>query len=301
MSAASTPKQGLVLLLLIWGVFCGSTAIIMIKAGEMHPVLLAALRLLFAAAFLTPLYLRRMRAHPTYHWKDIRHSVLPGLVLGIHFISWITGGRLTIAANASLIVNMVPIAMPFFLYGMLKEPLNRGEITGTVLAISGVLLLCGGDFHLRREYFVGDMVCFGSMLFFTWYLTLARYNRAIDDIWLYVVPLYYSGGLFCLLVSLFTAYPYKHVDTFNILIALGLALIPTVMGHSSLNFAMQHLRGQIVSIVNLCQFIMAGLLAYFFYDEIPAPLFYLACGLILTGAIIAIRALPSTTSSAGTK
>ena len=97
---------------LILGVFACATAIIMIKASDEHPLLIASYRLLIASIALTPLYLKEFKkSHETFHIKTIYPSIIPGILLGLHFISWVFGARMTYAVNASLIVNMVPIVI----------------------------------------------------------------------------------------------------------------------------------------------------------------------------------------------
>ena len=55
---------------------------------------------------------------------------------------------------------------------------------------------------------------------------------------------------------------------------------------------MRHIRGQAVGIANLGQFIFAGVMAYFRFDEVPAWNFYAAVGLVVTGAYLALRDTP---------
>jgi drug/metabolite transporter (DMT)-like permease len=69
---------------------------------------------------------------------------------------------------------------------------------------------------------------------------------------------------------------------------LGLGLVPTVIGHSLLNNAMRHLRGQIVGLSNFSQPLFAGVLAFFFFQEIPDPILYPAGILIASGMAIAL-------------
>ena len=297
------------------GVLACSTAVIMVKQAQTHPVLLAAQRLLIASAALTPLMMRDLRRlNVRLDWSLLRRTLLPGLMLGAHFITWILGARLTLAANASLIVNMVPIAMPFLLHWMIREKLTRGEWAGTALAIVGVGILAVGDYHLSPELFLGDMVCFGSMLLFACYLALGRRNRDFPSIWIYLVPLYVVGGLACLAAAGVLAWVWtipggrellaalrigevhplavpRNVDW---LLAVGLGLVPTVVGHSTLNYSMKHFGGQTVSIANLSQFIFAGTLAYFLLSEVPEVGFYAAAMLVLSGAVVALRATPPT-------
>jgi len=75
----------------------------------------------------------------------------------------------------------------------------------------------------------------------------------------------------------------------DILIILGLAIIPTVIGHSIFNYCLKHIRGQIVVIINLStQFILAAIMAYFFFGEIPRSMFYFSAIFLISGALLAI-------------
>ncbi len=285
--------------LLICGVFCCSTAVLMIKASRVDPILLAALRLLVATVALGPVFWRdHLKYRDRWDMGRLKRTALPGVILGLHFISWNFAARMTLAANASLIVNMLPAAMPFLLYLLIREKPNRREIIGTIIALGGVLILVGGDFHLSDEYFMGDVVAFGSMLLFGLYLALGRRNSDFPTIWLYVVPLYLTAGLSSLAIwaflYLFGPTGLATVGDISqpireIAFVLGLGLIPTVTGHSIMNYSMKHLRGQAVSIANLGQFIFAGLMAWAILSEIPAWNFYIACGLVVSGAITALR------------
>ena len=276
-------------LILLLGVYACSTAVIMIKATDVDPVLLAAYRQLIAAAALSPLFVRDLRRHGRrYRPTHLLRAVVPGLLLGAHFISWIIGARMTPAANSSLIVNMVPVAMPFLLHFMVRERLTRGEWLGTALAVAGVAVLAGADYGLGGRHFLGDVICLGSMVLFAAYLALGRRNRDFPTVWLYLVPLYFVGGAACFLASLARVSPAAVGTVRDVVLIFGLGLVPTVIGHSILNASMKHLRGQSVSIANLGQFLFAGIMAAFCFGEIPTWPFYLASVLLVAGCALAI-------------
>lgn len=290
------------LLLLIFGVFCGSTAVIFIRASALPTALLSAGRLLVAAAALTPLFLRDWRRHRgEFPAARLVFSLLPGLILALHFLTWIAGVRLTTAANATLIVNLVPVAMPFLLYFLARERVTRGELAGTAISLGGVILLVAADLRLETAYFLGDLVCLASMLFFAAYLTFGRRNRDYPSVWLYLVPLYYTAGLASLLAAPFFPAPAGAVpvNTREIALVLGLGLVPTVCGHSILNYAMQRLRGQVVGVVNTGQFIFAGILAFVFFRELPHWTFYPAALLLVGGAWVATAGVGKAGDRAG--
>jgi len=251
---------------------------------------LAAYRLLLAGALLFPLFMKHIKeVDSAYKWSHLRATVLPGILLGIHFITWITAVHMTTIVNASLIVNLVPITMPFVMIALMRERLNKMEMIATVISLAGLYLLSARDFSLNRRYFQGDLLCLFSMIFLTFYLALARKNRNIECIWLYVVPLYFFGGIFCFITAIFFVNPIHPYPPKEIGLIMGLVLIPTIIGHSILNHSIKHLRSQIVSIFTLSQFIFAGALAYIIFKEIPSGTFYVASILLVAGGYIAIR------------
>jgi drug/metabolite transporter (DMT)-like permease len=280
--------------LLFLGVFACSTAAIFIKLSHTHPVVLAALRLVIAVVLLAPVFWRDFRKYRTTFTRDhLRRTVLPAAVLALHFISWAYGARMTLAAQASLIVNLAPIAIPFFLHALIGERINRREIFGTALAIAGLLVLALRDAFTGGGDFWGNLVCFGSMLLFAWYLALGRKNRDFPSLWLYLVPVYALASIICLCVALPWIGTFEITSTRELSLMLGLACVPTILGHSLLNFSMRHMRGQIVSLCNVGQFVFAGVIAFFMFGELPSLTFYLASGLVVTGIAVVVFAAPT--------
>jgi drug/metabolite transporter (DMT)-like permease len=288
--------------ILLIGTLAGSTAVIMIKASTEHPLLVASYRLLIAAFVLTPVFIHELvKPEADYGWKQFRWTILPSVVLATHFITWVIGARATPVTNASLIINLTPIAMPFFIWIFYQEKVTRPEIMGTILALTGVIILTGGDLKTTRETLPGDLICFLSMLTFTCYFALGRKNNNRLNLWLYVVPMYYLSGILCLIVGAFFINPIKQYTLENILYLIGLGIIPTVIGHTLYNYSLKHLRGQVVSVINLSQPFFAAFLGYIFLGEVPVPIYYLAAALVLIGAIIAILYNPNNSAKSATK
>ena len=101
------------------------------------------------------------------------------LVLAIHFTSWKAGARFIIAANASLIVNLAPLAMPFLLSFLAHDRVTRRELGGTLVALFGVLVLTGGDLATRGESVRRNFISFASLRCFAGYLSRVRVDLAL--------------------------------------------------------------------------------------------------------------------------
>jgi drug/metabolite transporter (DMT)-like permease len=137
---------------------------------------------------------------------------------------------------------------------------------------------------------LGDLVCFGSMILFALYLAFGRANRDFPNVWLYMWPVYMAAGVCCLSIAVFvTDFQAQPFDAREGLLLVGLGVVPTVIGHGSINYALKHLRGQAVGVANLSQVLFAGLLAYLLLGEVPELAFYPAGALIALGVFLAFK------------
>ena len=182
--------------------------------------------------------------------------------------------------------------MPFLLYLFLNEKINRREALATAVVLIGLVVLGSSDYKINPTYFKGDLLCFVSMLFVSIYLVLGRKNLAKINLWLYMVPVYFYAFCFCFLFALCFETPLVYYGTREVGLALALALIPTVIGHTVMNNAMHRLRGQLVSILSMFQFVIAGVLGYFIFQEVPSITFYVVSVLLTLGAVLVILSSP---------
>lgn len=276
------------LLALLAGILACSTSVLWIKLSTVDPVLLTGLRLTIAVVVLAPWAIRDWRRHRAeLNWTHLRDSAVPGVVLALHFVCWIYGARMTLASNGSLIVNLTPIATPFLLAVLSNERITPRETVATLLAACGLGVLFVADYRLSSETLLGDLVCLLAMVLVATYLVLGRRFRHHPTTLLYIVPLYAIAAVVAFAIAPFTAGEAPEDWLAEAPWILLLALLPTIVGHSLLNRAMRSLRGQVVSVMNLSQFVFAGVLAWLFLQEEPEPAFYFAAVMSIAAAMIA--------------
>jgi drug/metabolite transporter (DMT)-like permease len=104
-----------------------------------------------------------------------------------------------------------------------------------------------------------------------------------------MVPLYWIAGLLCLAAACLTVNPLKEYSLSNALLILGLAILPTVIGHTVLNFSLKTFRGQVVSVANLGQILFGTLFGYLAFGDVPRASFYAAGALIILGILIVLQ------------
>jgi len=178
--------------------------------------------------------------------------------------------------------------MPFFLWAFYKERITRLEVVGTIFTLTGLVVLTGSSLSLSHTNFIGDLVCLLSMLTFVGYLILGRKYGSQMSLWLYMVPLYFFAGLICLICALPFVNPIKAYTLPNVLYMIGLGLVPTVFGHTIINYSMKFMRGQVVSVTNLSQPIFSSLLGFLFFGERPETILYVSAAFILVGILIVL-------------
>ena len=287
---SSTRAPAWVFIVLVIGICCSALSFVFIRESAERSIMLAAWRVLLSALFLLPAYcLARQKYGDESIGKVFLRSFIPGVILSLHFIAWVAGARLTPAANATLIVNLMPLVMPFLMYFMYQEKLQKHELWATGLAMAGLVLLSINDISISREHFIGDVLCFVSMLLFAAYLSLARKKlNAVASLWLYLVPMYLVAGLCSFIIAAATGPVMPTMTPYNITMVVMLAAVSTVIGHSALNLAMQKMRGQTVTLMNLLQFVIAGLVGYKLYKEVPSTLFYIASAMMICALLVVI-------------
>lgn len=279
-------------LILLAGIVGAASSVFFIKGSTLAPASLSAARLLIAAAIMTPFMLRAASARGrAMGWPDLKLAIPGAIALAIHYATWFVGVRETTASLSTLIVNLSPVLMPFVVYFMMGERITRGEIVGSVIATAGVVLLAMTKDDTGTNTMRGIIVCLISIVLCVLYLAWGRRYGRGTNIFLYIVPLYWMAGFISLLLAIALREGAPPTSWEQILIALGAAVVPTVIGHTALNHAMIHLPSQVVSIANLGQFLVVVVLILLFPSLGEKPTWHLLppAILVLSGSYIVIR------------
>lgn len=284
--------------ILIIGIAAAATSGLFIQWTPLSkdaPFLLAVGRLMVAALVLSPFMIRDLRRHARkLTFADFLRAAPGGILLGLHLGTWNIGVANSTVANATLIVNLNPVAMPILLFLLVREKLTRGELVGSGIALLGVSVLVALDPNLSfgAGTLMGDLVCVGSMVLAVGYLVAGKFRAKGQPLFLYLVPLYLCAAATCLPVALYESTQLTTITQTDWLAILGLGLIPTVIGHSAFNYSMVHVRSQVFSIGNLGQFVVAATLDWIIHAHAPALRFYPAAALIVAGAVVVVLNRP---------
>jgi drug/metabolite transporter (DMT)-like permease len=287
-------SRGRLLLSLVIGIVAISFASIFIRLAQAEgapPLSIAAWRLIIASAVLLP-----------YAWasrRDEIHSlsrrewgwlIASGIFLGLHFASWIASFAYTSVASSVVLVSMGPVFVGLGSWLLLGERPTLLLAVGIVLAAVGSIVISWGDFGQGQDQLRGDLLALTGAIMVAGYLMIGRKVRASRSLMTYIALVYGVAMVVLLLIVVATGTPMWGLSPTAYGWMLALGLIPQLIGHSTLNWALRHLSATFVAVVTLSEPIGSGILAYILLGELVTSSTIAGGVLVLAGIFIASRA-----------
>lgn len=220
----------------------------------------------------------------------VRAALLSGTALAIHFALWISSLDYTSVASSVVLVTTTPLwvglAAPLFL----KEGVSSRMRAGIGVAMAGGVIIGWGDASAAGTALWGDVLALGGALAAAAYFLLGRALRVRLSLLPYITVVYATAAVLLTAAAVLAGDPLVGYSYQTWLAFALLAVVPQLIGHSSFNWALQHLSSTFVAGTVLGEPLGSTLLAWWILDEAP-PLSTVSGGsLILTGLIVAAQA-----------
>lgn len=296
MSAATTSIPTRVYTFLAAGVFSASLAAIFIRfahAEGMSSAFIAAGRLTLSALILTPFVLRSHRPALTQLSRaDLLLALASGLLLALHFATWVASLEYTTVLISVVLVGTSPLWSALFEVVFLRARLHRLVVIGLLIAFAGGLLIGlagGGDDGSSSNVLLGSVLSLAGAVTFAIYLVIGRKLRAKLSLMPYIWLVYSFAAVF-LVALMFLGGGEVQITGFSAtgyLMLLLLAVVPQLIGHTSFNYALRYLSATFVGIATQLEPIGSALVAYALFREVPLPLQIVGSLAILAGVILA--------------
>ncbi len=268
------------------GVFAISWAAPLIRLCEAPPLAIATYRMGFSALLLLPLAikdcLRELKP------RGVLTLFLPGAFLGLHFALWVSSLSYTSVASSVILVTTNPIFVGFLSFFLLGEKMTKPLILGTALAIGGGITVGVGDFREGGGLLLGNGLALAGALMMSCYLVAGRTFRERASLLTYVFVVYGAAALLLLLLSALLGEPLRGFPPTTWVLFILLALVPTLVGHSTINWAVRHLSTPVVALAIVGEPVLASLLAYLVLGEALTWARVVGGGVILAGVYLGI-------------
>jgi drug/metabolite transporter (DMT)-like permease len=267
---AHSGRQKIALIFLAVGAISFGFSSVLVKLCAFPPPVIASFRMILAGLALTPLCLEQLKV--LFRKRGVSGFLLlliPGLLLGLHFQAWIVGLKRTYVASATFIFSINPLFFALFERFLYKRKIHLYTYISLAMVLGGAYWLFASRGGQLGQ--AGDFLCLLSTLLFVIYLLVSRrVSEGVPHL-VYIHVIYLWGGLLTLPFAL-TGGGLGRVDvtdTASVLALLGLALFPTLIGHTSNNYGVRHLSPLTVSFFTLTEPIIASITAALILTEIP--------------------------------
>ena len=223
-------------------------------------------------------------------------SLLPlmmvsGLLLALHFWSWIASLRFTTVASSVVLVSLKPVFAWGLAAAWLREHPTRAEAWGIGLAVIGASLIGLGDARLSLGALGGDVLALLGALTGAGYYVIGRRVRQTVGIWRYATGVYAVAAAALALLALGYRTPLVGFGGRDWTVFGAMAAGPMLVGHTGMNYALRHFRATTVNVAALGEPVGASVIARLVpsIHEVPPPASLLGGILVLLGIGLSVR------------
>lgn len=275
-------------LVLLVSIVAVSTASILIRLTDAPPMAIATWRLALSTLMLLPFFLKRggVSKIRTMGQRELLLLAGVGVVLAVHFATWITSLSLTSVASSVIFVHVDPIFVALVSHFIFKERVSRRVTLGIVVAFVGASIIAFGDLGIGGGNLAGDALSLVGGVALGIYILAGRRLRQRHDLTTYVTPIYAVSAAVLALGSVAIGVPLFGYDFGVILMFSIIALVPMIFGHTLYNWALRWITAPVVSISLLGEPVGASFLAFLILSESPGPLTLVGGAITLAGILI---------------
>jgi len=275
------------------GVLAVSFAATFIRLSDAPPLVIATYRLAIASIILIPIAAIKSRRNlPQLPRQDILLILLSSVFVALHFGLWITSLSYTSIASSVVLVTAHPAFVAVISYFLWGERLNKLTIGGIAVAFIGVVFINYSGLTFGSQAIVGNLLALIGGFAMGAYLIVGRQLRARIDILSYLTILYTCSAVILLVATVLSGHSLFGYSPTTYLMLILLALVPQLIGHTSINLAVRLIPVTFVSVAILGEPIGAALLGSIILGEIPTANEIAGGFLMLSGIFLVLRQRP---------
>jgi drug/metabolite transporter (DMT)-like permease len=272
-------------LVLALGVVSVAFAAIFIRLAEAPSIVTAAYRLCIAALVITPFAITRAgKELRQLNRNQILLAICSGAFLALHFALWITSLKYTSVTSSVVLVAISPIFVAVASYLLFKEKINGRVITGIAVCVIGTVVIGLTGWQSGGTSLKGDILAFLGAMAVTGYLLIGRKLRQKMGLLSYIFLTYTTAAVILLAAALIMGESLVGYSRKTYLMFVLLALVPQLIGHSSLNWALRFVSATMVTIAVLGEPVGASILSIFILKEVPS-IYEIIGGVLILGGI----------------
>lgn len=235
----------------------------------------------FLIAFVISLIFLQRKIFPI-KIKEILYSLILSVLLFMVFITMTIGVKYTTATNASFLISLSVIFIPFFSWIFNKEKPKKSIFIVLIIALIGIMLL---TLDKNLEFHIGDILCLICSLLFSFHVLITeRFVKTNNPITLGVLQF---GEV--AILSFLVQYPIEKFtlpknEKFWISLMI-LSVFCTALAYIIQTVSQKKLSSTLIGLILSLEPIFSGIFGYFILNEYLSPQQYMGAFLLLISII----------------
>ena len=266
------------------GILAVSFAGILIRLCGMNTFAISAFRTLAGGLVLLPFALRHMRRDfPVLDRRDWLLLAGAGLLMALHFVSWISSLFITSVGSAMMTFGAQPVFASIIAHFFLGEKFRRNAAIALLVALAGIAIISINDYVQKPTSVLGNLLALCGAITIAAILCIARVLRRKMHIMSYATSMYLIAGVLLAPSLLFVAGEIPGYASEMWLFLVLIIIVPQLTGHTLLNWAMKYFRVFTVNLSVLVEPVIATVLAGFILGEAHTWPFFLGGAIVIAG------------------
>lgn len=203
--------------------------------------------------------------------KVNKQQLVIALLAGVVFASDVAVWNISLlkisATVSTLIANLAPVWVGLLSFLVLKKRSGLLFWIGTLVAITGMVVLVGYEHILHLEINAGILLATLASLLYAIYIMITKNIMARIDLFSFMFYSMLGASVFLLLVNGIMDNNIINYPLNVWLYFIGMGLVCQLTGWLTINYSLRYLESTKVSITLLSQTVFAGLLAAFLLAE----------------------------------
>lgn len=282
-------------LILIWfAVLCSSTSSTFVRFSTCPSLVLAAWRKTFVTLLLLPVVM----GNPSYRTelKSLNRSqvircIISGCFLAIHFWTYFLSVHNTTITAAHVLVNLEVLFVAIFMFLSGRERYSRRSIAGIFIAIFGgiVVAYTKGGLNMAGMMFGNLLAIIAAVMVasYSFIGTGVRGEGVSNNVYTFLV--YGTSAVVLDLMVLISPYHFTGYGRINYLLAFGMAIVNSLLGHSIFNWSLKYQSPTLVAMIKLFQPVFSTILGLIIFSELPLWNQFIGGIVVITGISLYIK------------
>ena len=272
-------------LLLVLALFSVSTSPIIGKYLEdVSAMSISFWRMFFGAAILWTFSLFKSQGEMTEK-INLYRTIVAGIFLGLHFVLFFTAIKLTFISNATFLGTLAPLFTLLIEVLIFKRKYKLKTILGLLITLFGAFIILFTEFDLSENYTIGNYCAILCSLVIAISFLIGEKVRKSENTIVYTRTLYLSASVTLFVLSFLFNESLTSIALSDFYGLVFLGLVPTIIGHNSLYYAIKYVSPTIVATFPIGEPVLATILAYFIFGEIISSYIFLGGIFTITGLI----------------